>query len=168
MSAEQRSVARVWALMEEIGIAMVVTQDIHADRPRARPMAAHLARDENAVFFLTDVRAGKVEEIDRDENACLAFSDVKAQKYVSVTGRANLSNDRDMIRRLWSAPERAFWSDASDPAIRVLRFTPEDAEYWESPATIVTYVKMIATALTGAKPKLHDNQKVSMSGSSRN
>ena len=49
-----RDVDRVWDLMKKIGFAMLVTRD--GDKLRARPMSAHLDRDANAIFFLTDAR----------------------------------------------------------------------------------------------------------------
>ncbi len=163
MSAQGR-VDRVWGLMEEIGIAMVVTHEGEGDQLRARPMAAHPAREENAVYFLTDVAAGKIGEINHNANVCLAFADVKGRKFVSVTGQASISDDRGKIRQLWSVAEKAFWSDETDPAIRVLRVSPDDAEYWRSPGAVVTYVKMIVAGATGGKPDFdHDHEKASLS-----
>ena len=159
----QGSVDHVWSLMEEIKIAMVITHAGDGDDLRARPMAAHPAREENAIYFLTDVAAGKISEVDHNDSVCLAFADVKGQKFVSVTGQASVSSDKDKIRQLWSIAEKAFWSDETDPTIRVLRVAPEDAEYWQSPGTVVSCVKMIVAGLTGDKPHLHDNEKASLS-----
>jgi general stress protein 26 len=158
----QGSVDHVWSLMEEIKIAMVITHENGGDQLRARPMAAHPAREENAIYFLTDAAAGKIGEVNHNDNVCLAFADVKGQKFVSVTGQASVSSDRDKIKQLWSIAEKAFWSDAADPAIRVLRVAPDDAEYWQSPGTVVSCVKMIVAGLTGDKPQLHDNERASL------
>lgn len=159
----QGSVDRVWSLMEEIKIAMVITHDGDGDQLRARPMAAHPAREENAIYFLTDVAAGKISEVNRNDNVCLAFADVKGQRFISVTGQASVSGDGDKIKQLWSIAEKAFWSDETDPAIRVLRIAPDEAEYWQSPGTVVSCVKMIVAGLTGDEPRLHDNEKASLS-----
>ena len=118
MSQSEASADRVWALIEEIQVAMVVTHDGHGDRLRARPMAAHPAREENAIYFLTDVDAGKVDEVSQNDNVCLAFADHrKGRRYVSVTGQATLSNDRSKIKELWSTADKVFWRDDNDPAI---------------------------------------------------
>jgi hypothetical protein len=60
-----------WSLMEEIKVPMVVTHDGDKGRMRARPMAAHLDPDANAIFFLTDAQAAKDKEIDLSDNVCL-------------------------------------------------------------------------------------------------
>jgi general stress protein 26 len=163
MSQSDASADRVWALIEEIQIAMVATHDGHGDCLRARPMAAHPAREENAIYFLTDVDAGKVDEVSQNDNVCLAFADQKGRRYVSVTGQAKLSNDRDRIKELWSVADQAFWRDENDPAIRVLRVAPNAAEFWESGGDVLNYVKIIISRVTGGEPHLHDNEKVMLS-----
>ena len=155
-----RDVERAWELMKKIGFAMLVTRD--GDRLRARPMSAYLVRDSNTIYFLTDARRHKDEEIARNPGINLSFADASAQKYVSLTGTAAVSNDRAKIKELFSTPAKAWWESADDPNIRVLKVTPDDAEYWDSPGTVVSYVKMAAAAVTGARPDIGENRKVSM------
>jgi general stress protein 26 len=78
---------RAWELMKKIGFAMLVTQD--GGKLRARPMSAYLEQDSNAIFFLTDARRHKDDEIARNPAINLSFADAGAQKYVSVTGTAS-------------------------------------------------------------------------------
>jgi general stress protein 26 len=151
---------RVWQLMEKIGFAMLVTSD--GDKLRARPMSAYLERDKNAIFFLTDARRHKDDEIARNPSINLSFADASAQKYVSLTGTAAVSNDRAKIRELFSTPAKAFWDSAEDPNIRVLKITPDDAEFWDSPGTVISYVKMAAAAVSNTRPEIGENRKVTM------
>jgi general stress protein 26 len=155
-----QNVDRAWDLMKKIGFAMLVTHD--GDKLRARPMSAHLERENNAIYFLTDARRHKDEEIARNPNVNLSFADAGGQKYVSVTGTAAVSNDRARIRQLFSTPAKAWWDSAEDPNIRVLTITPDDAEFWDSPGTVISYVKMAAAAVTGTRPEIGDNRKVAM------
>jgi general stress protein 26 len=151
---------RAWTLMEKISICMLSTRD--GEQIRSRPMGAYVRRQENAVYFLTDVRRHKDDEIQKFPNVCLAFADASGQKYVSMTGSAAVSNDRGKIRELFNTPAKAWWESAEDPNIRVLKVTPNDAEYWDSPGSIVSYIKMAAAAATGTRPDLGDNRKVAM------
>lgn len=151
---------RTWELMKKIGFAMLVTRD--GDKLRARPMAAHVDRDANAIYFLTDARRHKDDEIARNPNVNLSFADAGDQKYVSVTGTAEVSNDRAKIRELFSMPAKAWWDSAEDPNIRVLKVTPDDAEFWDSPGTTISYVKMAAAAVTGTRPDIGTNRKVAI------
>ena len=155
-----RNADRAWELMRKIGFAMLVTRD--GDKLRARPMSAFVERDEGAIYFLTDARRHKDEEIARNPSVNLSFADAGSQKYVSVTGMAVVSNDRVKIGELFSTPAKAWWDSADDPNIRVLKVTPDDAEFWDSPGSVISYVKMAAAAVTGRRPDLGDNRKVAM------
>jgi len=108
--------------------------------------------DANAIFFLTNAQAAKDKEIDLNDNVCLVFSDIRKQHYVSLTGRAELSDDRAKIKQLWSSLDSAFWSDENDPSIRVLKITPTIAEYWDRGGAIVSTVEMVKAALTKTLP----------------
>lgn len=157
---DMRDQDRAWDLMKKIGFAMLVTRD--GDKLRARPMSAYLARDENMIYFLTGARHHKDEEIARNPQVNLSFADAGSQTYVSLTGTAAVSNDRNKIRDLFTTTAKAWWDSAEDPNIRLLKITPDDAEFWDSPGTVVSYVKMAAAAVTGTRPDIGDNRKVSM------
>ena len=88
------------------------------------PMSAFLEQDNNAIFFLTDARRHKDEEIAQNPAINLSFADAGSQKYVSIAGTAAVSNDRAKIKELFSTPAKAWWDSAEDPNIRVLKITP--------------------------------------------
>ena len=157
---DARNVDRAWELMKKIGFAMLVTRD--GNKLRARPMSAYIEREQNAIYMLTDARRHKDEEIASNPAINLSFADASSQKYVSLTGTAVVSNDRAKIKELFSTPAKAWWESADDPNIRVLKITPDDAEFWDSPGTIISYVKMATAAVTGTRPDIGENRKVSM------
>ena len=159
-SNEARDIDRAWELMKKIGFAMLVTKD--GDKMRARPMSAYVERENNTIYFLTDARRHKDDEIAQNPGVNLSFADAGSQKYVSVTGTAVVANDRAKIKELFSTPAKAWWQSADDPNIRVLKISPDDAEFWDSPGSVVSYVKMAAAAVTGKRPDLGDNRKVAM------
>ncbi|MDR3465159.1 MAG: pyridoxamine 5'-phosphate oxidase family protein [Xanthobacteraceae bacterium] len=152
--------AHAWELMRRIGVAMLVTRD--GEALRARPMWAHLAPDENRIYLLADARRHKDDEIARAPDINLAFADASKQNYVSLTGHAEVSNDRDRISALFSTAAKAWWTSPDDPNIRVLKITPRDAEFWDASGTLVSSIKMAAAAVTGARPNLGDHRKVSL------
>jgi len=156
----ERDQERVWQLMKKIGFAMLVTHD--GDKLRARPMSAYVERDDNTIYFLTDARRHKDEEIARNPGINLSFADAGSQTYVSLTGTASVSNDRAKIKDLFSTAAKAWWDSPDDPNIRVLKITPDDAEFWDSPGTVISYVKMAAAAISGSRPEIGDNRKVSL------
>jgi hypothetical protein len=51
--------------------------------------------------------------------------------------------------------------NADDPNIRVLKITPDDAAFWDSPGTVIIYVKM-AAAVSGTRPDIGENREVAL------
>ena len=151
---------RVWELMKTIGIAMLASWD--GKELQARPMGAYVRPEENAVYFLADRRHHKDEDLNKYSKVCLAFSDTSGQKYVSVAGHVEILEDRGKIQELWRLRAKAWWSSPEDPNIRLLKVTPTDAQYWDAPGSAIAYVKMAAAALTGTRPNMGENRKVSM------
>jgi general stress protein 26 len=160
MADRAADIDHVWKLIDAIPTAMVVTHGGEAQNLRARPMAVRSARDEGAIYFLTDADTPKAEEIRRDQSVCLALADNKKQRYVSITGRAEMLDDRERVKKYWSLYDKAFWPDKDDPRIRVLRVTPESAEFWEGSGTVVSAVKLAAAIASGERMNLDDNEKV--------
>jgi general stress protein 26 len=160
MANDNSDIDRTWELMKKIGFAMLVTRD--GDKLRARPMSAYLDRDANEIYFLSDARHHKDDEIAKNPNVNLSFADAGDQKYVSVSGTAVVSNDRAKIKELFTTTAKAWWDSAEDPNIRVLKISPDDAEFWDSPGTVISYVKMAAAAVTGTRPDVGINRKVAI------
>jgi general stress protein 26 len=162
MASDTDSTERVWKLSEKIAICMFSTWD--GEQLRSRPMGAHVVRDEHAIYFLTDARQHKDEQVERYPQVSLAFADTGAQKYVAIAGRASVSNDRAKIRQLFTTTAKAWWDSADDPNIRVLKVSPVDAEYWDGSGTTISYMKMAVAAATGSRPEIGENRKTSMGG----
>ncbi len=160
MADKAADIDHVWKLIDAIPIAMVVTHEGQGQNMRARPMAIRPARYEGAVYFLTDADTPKAEEIGRNQSVCLALADNKSQKYVSISGHAEMIDDKERVKKYWSVYDKAFWPDKNDPRIRVLRVTPESAEFWEGSGKIVTAVKLAAAIASGERMNIGDNEKI--------
>ncbi|MBV8838461.1 MAG: pyridoxamine 5'-phosphate oxidase family protein [Alphaproteobacteria bacterium] len=152
--------AHLWELMERVRFCMLCT---HRDNQiHARPMGAFVRRKENAVYFFTDARAHKDDEVEEASDVCLAFADVSGQKYVSINGVAEVVDDRGKIRELWSIPSKIWWDSPEDPNIRLIKVTPRDGEYWDSPGNLVSSVKVAWSLATGAEIDYGEHKKIGL------
>lgn len=169
MSAEvtelrgQEGVERVGKLIADIRFAMLVTaaQDGSFD---ARPMATQKTEFDGTVWFLTGDDSRKVGEIANDAHVTLVYADPGNAKYVTLKGRAAVSNDRGKIHELWSPAYKAWFPQGEDdPRIRVLRVDVAEGEFWEAnDSKIVRTVKYMAAAATGGAVKLGEHGKVNV------
>jgi hypothetical protein len=108
-------------------------------------------------LFPTDARRHKDEEI-----AAIRPSFRSQMPAARNTFRSRGRFQRSRQDKGLSTPAKAWWDSADDPNIRVLKITPDDAEFWDSPGTVISYVKMAAAAATGTRPEIGENRKVSM------
>lgn len=152
----------VWALIGEIGKGMLTTWT--GSSMRARPMAAYPNQDEGVVWFMTDRRGHKDEEIEAHPNVCVAFAKPSSDDYVSLSGRASVVKDRAKLGELWNEYAKSIWPDGpDDPNVVLIRLDPTDAEYWEGKSNLLSTAFALAKArITGARPDLGENRKVKL------
>lgn len=151
---------RIWELAEKIDICFFTTWD--GDQQHGRPLSARVRRDEHAVYFLTDIQGEKNAQIEHYPSVSCAWADNGHYKYALMSGEATVSNDRAKIAELWSDFDKAWWDDAADPSIRLITFSPDNGELWDSPGKAVALVTMVVAAVTGKVKEMGDNAKVQL------
>jgi general stress protein 26 len=160
MNTKASQLDHVWEIANKIKTCMLTT--LSADRMRSRPMHAMPDREAGCLWFITDQRGAKDEEIKAAPDVCLAFADSGSNTYLSITGRAAMLHDVAKIRELWSVEAQAWWPKGpTDADVRVLRVIPEAAEYWDTRGNSITVaLKLAAARLAGCPPDLGENKKV--------
>jgi general stress protein 26 len=160
MTAESIEIDHVWKIVEKIGTCMLATRS--AAKTHARPMHAMLDRRAGCLWFITDQRGAKDDEIKASPDVCLAFADTGSNTYLSITGRAEVMDDAAKARELWNNEAQAWWPKGpADPEVRVLRVIPDSAEYWDTRGHSITVALKLAVArLSGKPPDLGENKKV--------
>lgn len=159
-STDRQDIDRVWKLIEDIDLCMFTTHD--GRKLRARPMSSRPRQSENAIYFLTDVDGHKDDEVASDNEVCLSYAKISAGKFLAVSGRARVLNDRALIEQLWDKDAEAFWEGPDDPRVRVIAVTPDEAQFWEGPHGVVATVQMVIAAATAMPPVLGDQRKVDL------
>ncbi len=150
---DEDSRRKVINLIGEIQVAQLVTVGPDG-KMHARPMVAKQP-DGNDLWFFTSASSGKIEEIEAHEELLLAYSDPRRQHYVTVHGKGEVVRDRTKVRELWSETVRVWFpKGVEDPDLVLLRVTPTEAEYWDSPSSTLVHVYGYAKAvLTGERPQ---------------
>lgn len=160
--SREEGIAKVAELIKDIQMAMLTT--VGTDGPlHSRPMATQQTPFEGELLFLTGADTGKVHEIEDDQEVALTYVDPK-HTFLTLSGRASISNDRALIEKLWNPTYKAWFPGGKeDPEIRVLRVVVEQAEYWEAPANaIVRNVKILARAVSGGKTPVGEHARVAL------
>jgi general stress protein 26 len=162
--AEQDHIARVWELIEKIGVCMLTTQA--ADRLHARPVEARADASDKAaglIYVVTDARSTKADEIAARPAVVLAFVDQSENAYLSITGRAKVLRDVPKTRELWRTTDELWWSGYDDPNVCLLQIEAMTAELWDGPASNAVFVwEFLKATVSGAEPELGQNRKVTV------
>jgi len=152
---------RVWDIIEKVGVGMLTTR--FAGGLRARPLEPRPDRAEGIIYFVTDVRGAKDDEIEAAPEVCLVVIDHKDKAYLSITGRASVVDDHAKAAAIWKKTDTMWWKGPDDPNVRVLRLVPERAELWDGPSNSAAAAFEFAKArLTGKKPNLGENRKATI------
>jgi general stress protein 26 len=151
---------RVWDILEKSSIGMLTTR--FGGGLRARPLDARPDRTAGLIFFITDVRGLKDDEIALAPEVCFTVVDADDKAYLSITARAELLNDAALAATYWKKTDNVWWPDGSqDRHVRLLRLDPQRAELWDGPASSMVAAYEFAKArVTGEKPELGENRKV--------
>ena len=156
----QTDLEQVWELMTSISFCMLSNWD--GEKIHSRPMGAVVRQDENAIYFFTDDRAHKDDEIRQYPKVGLAFADPRSQKYVSVSGTAEVCCDRKKIEELWAVPAKVWWKTPDNPHLRLIKVTPEQAEYWDAPGNVISNLKVAFALVKGTYPEAGKHEKVTL------
>jgi general stress protein 26 len=136
-------------LIEDLPAAMLTTADSNGHLV-SRPMSAVRMDEEGALWFFTDSRSAKVEQL---RTANLSFSDEKRSTYVSLSGHGEVRVDRDQIEALWTEFARPWFPDGPDSSyLALLKFVPETAEYWDAPDSKMVRLISMLTSIVAGKP----------------
>ena len=107
-NSQEKKLDELYGLIEKIETAMFTTR--RADgRLVSRPMATQ-KRDAIAdLWFVTDIESHKLDELEHDPHVNLAYFDTASYEWVSVSGTARVSTDRERIRALYQPDWRAWF-----------------------------------------------------------
>ena len=112
---------RFYALVEDIEVAMMTTRrpDGHLE---SRAMATQRRAAGADLWFVAADGTRKVRDLESDPHVNLAYYKDRTREWISVSGLATLTRDRDKIRELYADDWKMWFADDGDPR----HGTPDD------------------------------------------
>jgi len=160
--SREQALQKLRELVKDIDFCMLTTIDENGD-PHSRPMSSNGDIDPDGdLWFFTNVSSHKVSEIENSPKVNLSFADPDNQRYISITGEAQLVRDRQKIEELWR-PEFKIWfpKGKDDPEIALLRIKLRKGEYWDNPSSTIGFaLSFVSSLVTGKQPDMGENKKV--------
>jgi general stress protein 26 len=105
---------KFYDLVDNIEIAMMTTRrpDGHLE---SRAMATQRRAGGADLWFVTLQGAGKLRDIEYDPHVNLSFYKDRTREWISVSGVASISRDRQKIKELYAPDWKAWFPKEDDP-----------------------------------------------------
>jgi len=158
----ENTLEKLYDLIEEIEIAMMTTRrpDGHLE---SRAMANQKRAAGADLWFVSPEGTAKLRDLEADPHINLAYYNDSTREWISVSGLATLSRDREKIRELY-APDWKMWfpndgdprhGTADDPRFVLIGVTVHAAVFLEvdKPKPVVLF-EMVKGWVTGEEPKI--------------
>jgi general stress protein 26 len=127
----EQMVAKVGELIKDINVAMMTTE-AEDGLLHSRPMATQKTEFDGTLWFFTGLSTGKVSEIDWNPEVNLSYAEPMDTRYVSVSGTAEIVDDRAKMAELWSDIYKAWFPQGiDDPDLCLMKVEVSFAEYWD-------------------------------------
>lgn len=131
---EEREEYRFLDLIRGLDSAMLTTRALNGDL-RSRPMALGRSDEDGVLYFTTSLDSRKVDEVQRHSEVNVAFQG--GGRFLSLSGRAEILDDHELIDELWSEPWSLWFPEGrDDPELRILRVEGRRGEYWNMDAAL--------------------------------
>ena len=170
MPTPQKHIDEIYALIDKIETAMLTTR--RADgRLVSRPMATQKREPIAALWFVADVESDKMDELEHDPHVNLAYFDSGSWEWVSVSGSARISTDRELIHRLYRPDWRVWFGKIDnvrdggpdDPRFALILVDAESVIYMKREKSKPMVLFEVAKGMiTGERPDVGDVRKVDL------
>ncbi|MGN7177244.1 general stress protein [Paenibacillus sp. FSL R5-0490] len=154
----QEEIETLRELIKDIDTAMLTT--VTEEGLVSRPMKTQEVEFDGDLWFFTKKETAKYEEILHDQDVNVAYA---GKSYVSVRGRAEIVEDLEKKKELWSkAYEEIMQTSYDDPNVVLIKVKTEAAEYWET-GNFTKKAAFLFKRMTGQNSKSTDiNETVEM------
>jgi general stress protein 26 len=106
----EQMVAKVAELIKDIHVAMLTTE-AEDGLLHSRPMATQKTEFDGTLWFFTGLSTGRISEIDWNPEVNLSSSEPDHSRYMSVSGTAEIVDNRAKMDELWSDIYKAWFRE---------------------------------------------------------
>lgn len=158
----QESLEKIKKLVEDIKLAMLVTENKKEGSLRSRPMYTSKMEEDHTIYFFTTNDSDKIDDIQADRAVNLSYASKDNRNFLSISGTAQMVDDRQKMEELWQPYMKGWYPDGLEtPELTLLKVVPDSAEYWiASPSELVRTFKMTKAILTGGRKTSEENETV--------
>jgi general stress protein 26 len=165
-TSTEKKLDDLYDLIDGIEVAMFTTRrpDGHLV---SRPMQVQRRTAGTDLWFVTDAETYKLEELANDPHVNLAFYRDRNREWVSVSGTAMLTQDRDLIRGLYKPDWKIWFPDEGgkrdggpdDPRLALILVEAHSVSYMkvDKPRPVILF-ELVRGLVTGKAPSIGEER----------
>ncbi len=148
---QQEAINKLQALAEGARIAMLCTNMAHIPFSTCPMATQKVDESTGAIWFFTGNDGQHTQDIQADSRVQLIYANNSDSAYLTVSGMAEILDDKAKIDELWSPLAKVwFQGGKDDPNLRLLKVTPQEGFYWDTKhSKMVSFIKMAASIVIG-------------------
>ena len=153
---------KVAELIKDARIAMLTTMTSDGKHV-SRPMGLQEVEFDGDLWFFSKLDSSKAGQIQVNPEVNVSFSDQKHSAWTSISGTAEISEDKEKMKELWNPFIKAWFPDELEtPGICLIKVHVDTAEYWDSPGGKVIQLLGLAKAVVTGQPAddIGDNKTI--------
>ncbi len=147
--SKQEQMDKIQAMVKDIKYTMMTSRNAE-DHLHSCPMnTTETSIGAKEIWFIGHTPSETVDNINKNPEVNLAYVTQDDEKYLSISGTAELVEDKEKLDELWSVMYNAYFEQGKeDPKVQLIKVVPHGAEYWANGNTITSAFKMTAAAVT--------------------
>ena len=145
------AVERIRQMVEKAETCFFCTAVSHGSSGATRPMSVQEVDERGTLYFLSASDSHKNSELLENPFVRLFFQVSENSGFLTLTGRARISRDKEKIKQLWKPILRTWFTEGEDdPRITVIAIRPSGGYYWDNKhGNAIAGIKMLIGAATG-------------------
>ena len=149
----EQALEKFRTLVKDVNICMFITNTRNEAETHTRPMATVDVEEDGTLWFYTDIRSIKVDEVATDHDVHLVYSHPGKDSYLDIWGTASVVRDKEKLKEKWSPMVKVYFSEGvDDPNLALLKVKPQDCYYWDNESgKMVYFLKAAASVITGKR-----------------
>ncbi|MBD2099456.1 pyridoxamine 5'-phosphate oxidase family protein [Leptolyngbya sp. FACHB-261] len=130
----QEQIEHLHDIVKCIDFCMLVTVDGNGSVHSCRMCISRQVQFDGDLYFFIHASSDKLAEIEDNHEVTISFPASTQQHYVSVSGAAQLFQDRRQLQDFWQPDHKAWFpAELDEPNLALLKLSVEKAEYRDVP-----------------------------------
>ncbi|EIW83072.1 hypothetical protein CONPUDRAFT_152115 [Coniophora puteana RWD-64-598 SS2] len=157
----QQKITDLQGVVKEAKTGMLTSRDVDGNlHSRAMIPCAPTSENQVTLLFIANNASHKFPEIQNDSHVNVSFCDPSSTDWASFSGKARLSQDRDLVKKHWSSMLTAYFGDlkdgvhtgdSNDPRVSIIEVIPDEIRYWVANSSSVLRTAQVAASAAVGK-----------------